>query len=117
MCDSDEFDGGSELVRVSLSLKVFGFRLSLVRIQPHLFFGHQMQRSRTRACGCTLTLASTQCARQRQTSADEPLTAHDTQDMKTNVTRWREKQEPFMTKDPTARHAARVKGRSHILVE
>ena len=37
--------------------------------------------------------------------------------MKTNVARWREKHDPFMTKDATVRHAARLHVQSHILVE
>ena len=36
--------------------------------------------------------------------------------MKNNVARWREKHEPFMTKNPTARQAARLQVQSHILV-
>ena len=109
-------------LRVSLSLKVLGARHAKlimgpavarqdrVRLQSASFAWTPMLRSRSRACGYSLTHA--RCRRE-----DKILAAQDIQDMKTTVARWREKHVQFMTKEPIARHAARLQVRSHILAE
>ena len=128
MCYSDEFDSGSELASLAFS--------HVPRPSPRKAHkgasGRSSGSSTTPICyhcldpnaeksykGVWLHMDS--CfnavrARQRQTRADKPLAAQDIQDMKTNVARWREKHEPFMTKDPTARTTARLQVQSHILV-
>ena len=129
MCDSDEFDGGSEFASLAFSQ---GSRRSPRKAQ---------KGASGRSSGSSTTPIRYLCldpnaeksfkgvwlhidpcfnavrARQMQTRADKFLAAQDIQDMKTNVARWREKHEPSMTKDPTARHAARLQVQSHILVE
>ena len=129
MCDSDEFDGGSELASLAFSQgprssprkahKGTSGRSSGSSTTPICYFCLAPNAEKSYKC---VWLHIDPCfnavrARQRQTSADKTLAAQDIQDMKTNVARWREKHEPFMTKDPTARQAARLQVQSHILLE